>query len=290
MRERQCSLSPCFSLNLVPSAPIHWPPALCSSGGCELRLDTWFKKTYKRKVTDSRYWDPLAPDSGFYNPSEDKALEAKHGKLVQKHDQMAFDSLKDASESLLAGGTRGALAAAVPGTAEAQAAKFWVRLSKTEKSDASNQGEPKYCGHLLVSLQLVPEAMVEQVPAGTGRAEPNANPFLPSPTGRLTFTLNPFKMLYRVLGPKLCGKLSGLMLALGFLAILYYMLPVLAGNAVTGVVQKTVLQVPQMGNIASVVTIVLFLWMLWGCSVFKEAIDLARWMLARTGMCNGKSC
>jgi hypothetical protein len=77
-----------------------------------------------------------------------------------------------------------------------------VRLSKTEKEKNSSTGKPDYCGKLLVSLQLVPQSMVEQLGAGKGRSEPNANPYLPQPTGRLAFTLNPWAMLYRVLGPK----------------------------------------------------------------------------------------
>lgn len=169
------------------------------AGAAELQLDAWFKKIYSRKVTGPRYWDPSAPNSGFYDGSEDKALAQEHGKFLEKYERAAFGSLKDAGEGLLAGG---ALAAAAPGNAEADAAKFWVRLSKSVKVDGSNVGTPKYCGHLLVSLQLVPKSMVEQLGAGEGRSEPNANPYLPKPTGRLSFTLNPVLMLYRLLGPK----------------------------------------------------------------------------------------
>jgi hypothetical protein len=37
--------------------------------------------------------------------------------------------------------------------------------------------------------------------AGIGRAEPNAEPFLPEPVGRMKLSLNPFKMLTNMLGP-----------------------------------------------------------------------------------------
>ena len=38
-----------------------------------------------------------------------------------------------------------------------------------------------------------------------GRSEPNNNPFLPPPVGRLKFTLNPFVMGSQLCGPKLCA-------------------------------------------------------------------------------------
>ena len=54
------------------------------------------------------------------------------GRFLERHTHVAFDSLKEAGEGLLAGG---ALAAAAPGNAEAEAAKYWVRLSKSEKGE-----------------------------------------------------------------------------------------------------------------------------------------------------------
>lgn len=36
--------------------------------------------------------------------------------------------------------------------------------------------------------------MAEQNKVGEARQEPNANPFLPPPIGRLSFSLNPLKM------------------------------------------------------------------------------------------------
>jgi hypothetical protein len=37
--------------------------------------------------------------------------------------------------------------------------------------------------------------------AGLGRSEPNEEPFLPPPVGRLKLSLNPFKTLANLLGP-----------------------------------------------------------------------------------------
>jgi hypothetical protein len=44
----------------------------------------------------------------------------------------------------------------------------------------------------------------EDNPVGRGRSEPNHDPYLPLPMGRLQFTANPFMMLKELLGPKAC--------------------------------------------------------------------------------------
>ncbi len=42
-------------------------------------------------------------------------------------------------------------------------------------------------GSLLLSIELLPKDLAESVPVGMGRSEPNLNPYLPPPTGRMTF-------------------------------------------------------------------------------------------------------
>ena len=73
-------------------------------------------------------------------------------------------------------------------------------------------------------------AVLRSRPAGDGRKEPNANPTLPKPTGRLKFTLNPFAMLFRLLGPKLCKRLAGVVCLAVLVLLLYYVIPVFIGN------------------------------------------------------------
>ena len=50
-------------------------------------------------------------------------------------------------------------------------------------------------GRILVSFELVPMEKALQNPNGMGRDEPNIDPALPPPTGRIEFSLNPFKMI-----------------------------------------------------------------------------------------------
>jgi hypothetical protein len=52
-----------------------------------------------------------------------------------------------------------------------------------------------------VSISIVPKSEVESRPVGTGRDEPNVNPYLPPPFGRFSFSFNPFVLLWQ-----LCDK------------------------------------------------------------------------------------
>lgn len=50
-------------------------------------------------------------------------------------------------------------------------------------------------GRLHFSFEIVPWAEVDKDKVGEGRSEPNQNPKLPEPMGRLKFSLNPYQML-----------------------------------------------------------------------------------------------
>ena len=45
---------------------------------------------------------------------------------------------------------------------------------------------------LKCDLRIVTAEFAVKSPVGQGRTDPNSEPFLPPPTGRLMFTLNPF--------------------------------------------------------------------------------------------------
>lgn len=63
-------------------------------------------------------------------------------------------------------------------------------------SRASNTGK------LLISLELIPKENADAQPVGSGRNEPNQNPYLPPPAGRMKFSFNPFRLSMSLLGPK----------------------------------------------------------------------------------------
>ena len=83
---------------------------------------------------------------------------------------------------------------------QVEAAKFWVDVWRSQ--DKQSQGK------LLISMQLVPECELEKLPAGAGREDPNANPKLPKPTGRLRWSFNPFFMCHHAPCPELSARLA----------------------------------------------------------------------------------
>ena len=74
--------------------------------------------------------------------------------------------------------------------------KFWIQMEKNGKKG----------GRVLCSLEILPEWYSNINPVGKGRDEPNVNPYLPQPFGRLTFTMNPLKMFNQLVGPKFRKK------------------------------------------------------------------------------------
>ena len=74
--------------------------------------------------------------------------------------------------------------------------KFWVQLEKNGKKG----------GRVLCSIEVVPQWYADLHPVGKGRDEPNMNPYLPPPVGRIKFSLNPFTMLNQLTGPKFRKK------------------------------------------------------------------------------------
>ena len=74
--------------------------------------------------------------------------------------------------------------------------KFWVQMEKDGVEG----------GRVLCSLEVVPEWYAELHPVGKGREQPNMNPYLPPPFGRIKFTLNPITCLNQFTGPKFRKK------------------------------------------------------------------------------------
>ena len=66
---------------------------------------------------------------------------------------------------------------------------FFVQMnSKNDK------GQMEMNGHVRIQIEICPVDYAEKNKVGDAREEPNANPFLPPPVGRLSFSLNPCTM------------------------------------------------------------------------------------------------
>jgi hypothetical protein len=64
-------------------------------------------------------------------------------------------------------------------------------------------------GQVLVRIDVVPADYAEKNPVGKARAEPNKEPKLPEPEGRIELTINPFKMFNQMVGPAVRRKVYG---------------------------------------------------------------------------------
>ena len=93
--------------------------------------------------------------------------------------------------------------------------KFWVQLEKNGKKG----------GRVLCSIEVVPQWYAEQHPVGKGRDEPNMNPYLPPPVGRIKFSLNPFTMLNQLTGPKFRKKCYMICCSAICIVYLIFMIP-----------------------------------------------------------------
>jgi hypothetical protein len=66
---------------------------------------------------------------------------------------------------------------------------FWVELITR-----NDQGKVEKTGKVRIQVDVYPKEMALLNKVGEARQEPNVNPFLPPPIGRISFTLNPLKM------------------------------------------------------------------------------------------------
>lgn len=79
--------------------------------------------------------------------------------------------------------------------------EFWLNCTRTETDGTVNPS-----GSVLCSLELLPMWKADQVKVGKGRDDPNCNPFLPPPVGRIRFSLNPYVLIGQLVGPRIRDK------------------------------------------------------------------------------------
>jgi len=68
--------------------------------------------------------------------------------------------------------------------------------------------------------------------------EPNHSPYLPQPVGRISFSLNPFKMLAQLVGPELRRKIYLACCCLICLALCVALFPLIFSNVVSALIVK----------------------------------------------------
>lgn len=99
----------------------------------------------------------------------------------------------------------------------------WINF--TNKDHNTDKVTPM--GSLAISLQIWPKEKAEAFPSGPSRNEPNVNPFLPPPVGRLKWSWNPFVLGSELCGPKLCAGFTCCLLCCAFILLMIFCQPFL---------------------------------------------------------------
>ena len=71
----------------------------------------------------------------------------------------------------------------------------------------NSDGKMEQNGFVRIQLEIVPSDYADTNKVGDAREEPNQNPFLPPPVGRLSFSLNPCVMFRQLVGPAMRRKI-----------------------------------------------------------------------------------
>jgi len=91
---------------------------------------------------------------------------------------------------------------------------------------------------LRCQIDILPLAAAEANAVGQARQEPNHSPLLPAPVGRISLTLNPWKMFQQMVGPALRKKIY-CFCCLGICIVLLVLLaPLIFGNVISGLILK----------------------------------------------------
>lgn len=109
---------------------------------------------------------------------------------------------------------------------------FWMPMKqKNDKGVLENNG------YVRVRIDLTTADWAKANKIGSGRDDPNIEPYLPPPIGRLRFTLNPWEMYKQLIGAAMRRKIAiWCCIAIGSalcVLILYYIVPILIGNGIT---------------------------------------------------------
>ncbi|DBA05321.1 TPA: hypothetical protein N0F65_007483, partial [Lagenidium giganteum] len=87
----------------------------------------------------------------------------------------------------------------------------WISIFHTDRET----GKSMNMGKMGVSIQILPFKEAEANAVGNGRGDPNMNPFLPPPVGRMRLTANPIMMMKELIGPAMCLRITICLCCLG---------------------------------------------------------------------------
>jgi hypothetical protein len=100
----------------------------------------------------------------------------------------------------------------------------WYHLETKDKNDPTKVTP---MGSICYSIQIWPKDKATVMAVGAARSEPNTNPFLPPPVGRLKFSWNPFVLGSELCGPALCAQIFCCLLCIAFIVLMIFCQPFL---------------------------------------------------------------
>jgi len=84
-----------------------------------------------------------------------------------------------------------------------------------------------------LDLRLFPGEMAQKNRVGADRSEPNINPYLAPPVGRISLSWNPFSMLAQLVSPEVLRKLVSIICVVGCCILFIMMIPMIVSNAIS---------------------------------------------------------
>lgn len=114
---------------------------------------------------------------------------------------------------------------------------FWIPLRSKEKDKKTGKENIVDNGHVFMRIDITTQEFFDKNKIGSARDDPNTEPRLMPPVGRLHFTLNPLEMYKQLIGPAMRAKIAkycfiaicSVLCAL----ILYYLVPIIIGGLLT---------------------------------------------------------
>ena len=110
--------------------------------------------------------------------------------------------------------------AGIPGNDPADSK--WLKLMLDHNTGVR---EPR--GQLCVNVQIWPKDKAIVMPVGARRDDPNTNPYLPPPVGRLKWSWNPFVLGSQLCGPWICAQVFCCLLSITFVVLMIFCQPFL---------------------------------------------------------------
>jgi hypothetical protein len=112
--------------------------------------------------------------------------------------------------------------------------RFWLDMKfKNSMSKNKKEKEESTRGRVKVQIDVLTAEQADANPVGKARQEPNHSPMLPQPEGRVSLTINPFKMWEQMIGPAIRKRIYCMLCCIMCVVACIMILPNLFGTIIT---------------------------------------------------------